>query len=356
MTVPTSMSGLNTAAANNSPAGTDIVGPTMDDFMRAAYSILRRESAKGADIASATTIDFTDDGNYFTVTGDTTINGFSAEWIGRMIHIIFSGAPLLTHNATSFILPGGANIQAAAGDVASFVEESAGNWRCLSFVPSALTRYRLIDVQTFTANGTWTKPAGTIAAYTRGLGGGGAGGGAGATSGTQNSFGGGGASGAPVEEFITSGLGVTETVTVGAGGTGVSGAAGNSGGASSFGAHWSTGTAGGGQTATFAVSASITAAPGSVAASTGGGLNGSGAEGTLAIAVSNATTQLFNLSGGGGNSPWGAGGRARGGSNAGDDAKGLGAGGGGAINQESQSARAGGDGTPGFVTVHSYGL
>jgi hypothetical protein len=49
----------------------------------------------------------------------------------------FEGAALLTHNATSLILPGGANIIAADGDVGIFMSEGSGNWRCLSYIPAA---------------------------------------------------------------------------------------------------------------------------------------------------------------------------------------------------------------------------
>jgi len=45
----------------------------------------------------------------------------------------FTGALTLTHNATSLILPGAASITTAAGDVAVFVSEGSGNWRCVSY-------------------------------------------------------------------------------------------------------------------------------------------------------------------------------------------------------------------------------
>jgi len=45
----------------------------------------------------------------------------------------FTGALTLTHNATSLILPGAASITTAAGDVAVFVSEGGGNWRCVSY-------------------------------------------------------------------------------------------------------------------------------------------------------------------------------------------------------------------------------
>src|SRR5690606_23158234 len=45
--------------------------------------------------------------------------------------------PLITHNGTSLILPTGANIQAAAGDVAIFVSLGSGNWYCANYSPAS---------------------------------------------------------------------------------------------------------------------------------------------------------------------------------------------------------------------------
>jgi hypothetical protein len=43
----------------------------------------------------------------------------------------FTGTPTLTHNATSLILPTGANIVVQAGDTAQFTSDASGNWRCV---------------------------------------------------------------------------------------------------------------------------------------------------------------------------------------------------------------------------------
>lgn len=134
MAVPTSMSQLGVTDGANSPVGTESVGTNLDNYIRANAFITRRESARGADITATGTINLLDDGNYFVVTGATTIVGIATAWVGRKIYLKFSGTPVLTHNATTFILPTGANITAAAGDIAVFVEESIGNWRCLSYL------------------------------------------------------------------------------------------------------------------------------------------------------------------------------------------------------------------------------
>lgn len=75
---------------------------------------------KGADIASATTINLTTaTGNAVHVTGTTQIDAVtlgSGMW--RMV--IFDGALTLTHHATNNNLPGGANITTAANDRALY--------------------------------------------------------------------------------------------------------------------------------------------------------------------------------------------------------------------------------------------
>jgi hypothetical protein len=102
-----------------------------------------------------------------------------------------------------------------------------------------------VDIQTFTANGTWTKPTGAKAVFVEMWGGGSGGGNDTGTIGLA--YGGGGGSYLSYL-FNADDLGATETVTVGAGGAGTpvgtDNANGGLGGASTF----STITAGGGRT------------------------------------------------------------------------------------------------------------
>jgi len=91
-------------------------------------------------------------------------------------------------------------------------------------------------IQLFTADGTWTKPAGITTVMVKAVGGGGGGGGSGSTAGLG--AGGGGGSGCYIEYICT--VAGNITVTVGTGGAGGaagvgSGAASSPGGASSFG-------------------------------------------------------------------------------------------------------------------------
>jgi hypothetical protein len=90
--------------------------------------------ADAVSVASATTCDIgAANSNNVTITGTTTITGLGTIAAGAMRFVTFSGALTLTHNATSLILPGTANIATAAGDTASFLSLGSGNWRCLSY-------------------------------------------------------------------------------------------------------------------------------------------------------------------------------------------------------------------------------
>ena len=91
-----------------------------------------------------------------------------------------------------------------------------------------------LDVQTFTASGTWTKPAGAQFVYVEMIGGGGSGG----KSGSGDGGGGGGGGAWHTRWFDADDLGGTETVTVGAGGAAqASVSIGNDGGDTTFGSH-----------------------------------------------------------------------------------------------------------------------
>ena len=95
------------------------------------------QTVKGADVASAADLSPAADGNSFDVTGTTTItsidvtNGFFP--VGSHITLQFDGALTLTHHATDLVLPGGANITTAAGDIAVLYKYAAGDWRCVSY-------------------------------------------------------------------------------------------------------------------------------------------------------------------------------------------------------------------------------
>ena len=89
---------------------------------------------KGADLPSAASVAIgAATGEYVNITGTTTITSFDSIQAGAMREVRFTGALMLTHNATSLILPTAANITTAAGDVARFRSLGSGNWICVGY-------------------------------------------------------------------------------------------------------------------------------------------------------------------------------------------------------------------------------
>lgn len=94
---------------------------------------------RGTDIASASTLSLpSSGGGVYNVTGTTGVTGIGSAQGGRCIKLKFAGALTLTHHASSFILPGAANITTVAGDTAEFINDAAtdvagSNWRCFRY-------------------------------------------------------------------------------------------------------------------------------------------------------------------------------------------------------------------------------
>jgi hypothetical protein len=139
LAAPTRITDISTTAASNSPTGTEAVGTGLDEYLRAIQTVYRLDLAsKGADIASASTADLGAIGGLMhDITGTTAITGFGTVAAGIWKIIKFEGALTLTHNATSLILPGGANITTADGDIAVMISEGSGNWRCVSYTKAS---------------------------------------------------------------------------------------------------------------------------------------------------------------------------------------------------------------------------
>lgn len=139
--------------------------------------------------------------------------------------------------------------------------------------PTAVTP-SAVDIQIFTANGTWTKPSGAKFVDVYLLGGGGGGGGGGGvntTSGQPGGGGGGGGSGSYSRKtFGAAALGATETITVG-----IAGTAGTAGPANTAG-----GNGGNGGLSKFGASSYITTGAGGG----GGGGGGAGQAGAIGVA------------------------------------------------------------------------
>jgi hypothetical protein len=122
--VSTAGAGLTVATTTDVLTGTDNTKYVSSDALAALWE-------KGGDITSAGTISV-GEGGFFHVTGTVTITDidFAVTAAGRTVVLEFDAALTLTHNATTLILPTGANIVTAAGDVAGFVSEGGDNVRC----------------------------------------------------------------------------------------------------------------------------------------------------------------------------------------------------------------------------------
>ena len=110
--------------------------------------------AKGSDIASATTPTIPTDGNYFDVTGTTTIDTFVVS-ANRHFFLQFDAALQLTHDATDLDLPSAANITTAAGDVAEFFSTGSNDVQCVNYTRANGTA---LSAVTLAAAQTWTAP------------------------------------------------------------------------------------------------------------------------------------------------------------------------------------------------------
>jgi len=151
MPIPSSINDLSTTAGSNSPSGSESPS-TIDDYLRvyASYIAQLRDNrlplaggtmtgplnfAATQTIASATTTDLgaPATANTMIITGTTTITGLGVATAGVTRTLRFSGSLILTHNATSLILPGSANIITSPGDVAYATSLGGGNWKCDSY-------------------------------------------------------------------------------------------------------------------------------------------------------------------------------------------------------------------------------
>lgn len=211
--------------------------------------------------------------------------------------------------------------------------------------------YVFIGVETFSANGTFTKND-TDAAYVRAIAGGGGGGGTAATGASTVAAAGGGGAGEYREGFFTS-LGTTETITIGAAGAGAAAGAnsGGTGGNTSFGALLSCigGDGGLGSAATSSDAVGSVGGLGGTGGS-GGSVNAQGGSGLAGLRFGSSGTAL---SGAGGDGYFGGG--AKGNQETAGVASGApGGGGSGASAGFSAGARAGGAGGLGRIIVFRY--
>ena len=97
------------------------------------FSVTQLREGKGADVVSAATLTLGSDGNFFDITGTTTVTAIGAKAIGTKVIMQFDAVLILTHSATDLILPTGEPITTAAGDVAEFIEYASADWICTNY-------------------------------------------------------------------------------------------------------------------------------------------------------------------------------------------------------------------------------
>jgi hypothetical protein len=113
------------ASTTNVLTGTSIATRVTPD---ALASLWERNTT---DITDGAAITIGDGGSFNLITSTTAITSFSitTDKSGRKFRVRFDTARTLTHNATSLILPGGANITTAAGDICEVESLGSGNVR-----------------------------------------------------------------------------------------------------------------------------------------------------------------------------------------------------------------------------------
>lgn len=135
----TAASNATTAANNASAAATSAAaalstkvtkaGDTMSGALNAAPQVTIASAGTVAIGAAAA--------NSIVISGVTTITAFDSIPAGALRRVRFTGALTLTHNVTTLILPGAANITTTAGDSAVFESLGSGNWICISYNKAA---------------------------------------------------------------------------------------------------------------------------------------------------------------------------------------------------------------------------
>ncbi len=222
----------------------------------------------------------------------------------------------------------------------------------LGFISAFMLTASDIDAQTtitYTADGTFTVPAGVTTVKVEAWGGGGAGGGT--SAGIGNSTGGGGGGGAfKLDNALSVTAGSAIIVTVGAGGTGGSNVDGNNGGDSDFGGMVTADGGKGGKKGNNGAGGGSTSGThnGGAGAAGSGGKSGGGGGGAGATGNGGNASGMTGGTGGAGGGGTGASGRSSSGD--GNDANALAAGGGGGRSNFFGTS-IGGDGYRGQVKV-----
>lgn len=176
---------------------------------------------KASAVASAATTNIWGTaGDFVHVTGTTTITSLgTAPYAGAERTVVFDGALTLTHNGTTLVLPGSANITTAANDRMTVRADTTDNMIITHYTRANATPHgKQPTRQVFTSgSGTYTTPTGATRINVRMVGGGG------------------GGSGRDANNGSTGGNTTFSTLTASGGAGGTQGGAGGAGGAAAGG-------------------------------------------------------------------------------------------------------------------------
>lgn len=228
---------------------------------------------------------------YVILTGTTTVNTITSYLAGDDFLTVRASGSAVTFGLTS------GNIRSGSGSSGTFVLQDGSV--AVFKVDRAIGRLLLVssnnnpvDVQTFTASGTWTKPAlaTKVEVFAVGGGGGGGSGRQGAAASVRSGGAGGGGGAYMGRTFDASGLASTVTVTVGAAGAGgaaqssadSNGTAGGNGTTSSFGSYLRAPNGSGGAAGSAAAAAAGGGGTGLASGSAGAASSATGAAGSAA--------------------------------------------------------------------------
>lgn len=86
------------------------------------------QQAKGADLTSGTTLTLGADGDYFNVTGTTTISTITSRQPGAHVLLRFQDGLVVQHSPGTITLQGGGNFTAPVGAMLYLVSNTLGHW------------------------------------------------------------------------------------------------------------------------------------------------------------------------------------------------------------------------------------
>jgi hypothetical protein len=157
LTASLARDGQTTPTANIPLGGFRITGLGNATAATDAATLGQVDGRAEIDLASASTTNIgAQQSDNVRITGTTTITSFGTIASGVTRQLRFAAALTLTHNATSLILPGGANIITAAGDTATAVSLGSGNWVVTDFMPASGWRGSSVVLAEAIASGSAT--------------------------------------------------------------------------------------------------------------------------------------------------------------------------------------------------------